>query len=223
MPITIGGLGLGALGTGVNLFNSYAARKRAQQQLDQLRNTPIPQYSATPELRSFYSQSLNDVNNPQGISGGERAAFRNDVNNTLNTQYRNAVNTSGGNMSRFIRNALNPSLVNASNRLAAMDLSTRRANRQSGLARQQTGAMAYQNINDRNIAAQQMRQQLIAQALGGSVAQQNANIAGAYNNFANLGFTTAGYGLSRPRGRTPLNVSFAPPTEYSDEYLLNQP
>jgi len=109
MPVTVG-LVTGAVGTGLNLYNSYNERQRAKDQLGQLRNTPMELYSATPELMNYYSRATNDATNPQGLSAGEKAAYNSNVAGNINTVYRNAVNTSGGQLGRYLSNAFNPAI-----------------------------------------------------------------------------------------------------------------
>jgi hypothetical protein len=197
MPITVGlvGAGVGAIGTGINLYNSYDQRKRAQNQLNKLQNTPIEQYAAAPELRSFYGTALNDAQNPMGYSAAQRSKYFGDINNRINTVQSNAIRQSGGNLSRYLSNALNAGTVGDINSFYAQDAGLRMNNRNNALNRQYGAIGQFQNINNMNVAAKNRRQELIAQALGGSIAQQNQNIAGAYNNFANAGYTAAGYAL----------------------------
>lgn len=196
MPLTIGGAVLGIAGEGLNLWNSYDAKDKAQKQLNDLNNQPIPQYTASPYLQQYYSTATNDAANPRGFTGGQRTNFSQNLADNTNTIFKNAVNTSGGNLSKYIMSALNNQNTKAYNNFAAQDASLAMQNRNSALGRQGMAVNQLQNIQDRNTQAKLMRQQLIAQALGGSISQQNSNIAGAYNNIGSLGFTAAGYGLA---------------------------
>lgn len=197
MPVTLGviGLGVGAVGTGVNLYNSYQERKAAKEQLEALRNTPMEQYSATPELLNYYGQAVNESNNARGISGGERSVYNANVAGNINTYLTNAKNTSGGNLYKYLSSGISPQIVSGANQLVSQDQSIKRGNRQSALSRTGVGINYLQNISNQNVAAKNRRQELIAQALGGGIAQQNQNIAGGYNNLANAGFYLAGKGL----------------------------
>lgn len=196
MPLTIGGLAVGAIGTGINLYNSDKDREAAQDQLNDLRNTPIEQYSADPRLNDYYSRATNDVNNPQGFTGAQKSGFNANLNNQTNTIFRNATGTSGGNLSKYISAAIGNQKLGSINEFAGRDASLALENKNRAYGRQFGAINQFQDISNRNVAAKNYRQQLIAQALGGSIAQQNQNIAGAISNLAGAGFGVAGMGLS---------------------------
>lgn len=209
MPITIGGAAVGLIGEGVNLYNNYDARGKAQAQLNAMQGQQPEQYAATPQLQHYYSGAINDATNPQGYTGGQRANFNYTLANNNNTVFKNATATSGGNISKYISAALNTKSLGAINDFASRDAALKMANRNSALGRQYGAVGQFQDISNKNVAAKNYRQQLIAQALGGAISQQNQNIAGAYNNFSNAGFTAAGYGLSglinKPKAPAPVN------------------
>lgn len=197
MPLTIGlvGAGVGAIGTGVNLYNSYQERKRAQRQLNDLKNTPFEEYTTDPRYNQYYSNATNEAANAMGFTGGQKTNFTNMLNNNNNTVFANATRGSGGNLSRYISSALNANNVGAINNFVAQDAQLRLQNKNNALNRQGIALSQFQNTRNQNTAAKNARLQMLAQMAGAGIAQQNQNIAGAYNNFANLGFITAGYGL----------------------------
>lgn len=201
MPVSIGGLALGAVGTGVNLYNSYQERKRARRQLEELKKLPFEDYSVDPRYNQYYSNATNEAANAMGFTGGQKTNFMNMLANNNKTIFTNATRGSGGNLSRYISSALNANTIGAVNNFVAQDAQLQLQNRNNALNRQGMAIGQFQATRDRNTEAKNRRQEMIAQALGAGIAQQNQNIAGAYNNFANLGFTAAGYGLGGYTGR----------------------
>lgn len=177
MPAPAIGYGLaaiGAIGKGINYFNARKAEKEAQSALEAEEQIPYQQYAATGQLNQYYSDALNNTINPQGLTGGEKTTFQTGVDRTINTMASNASRGSGGNLSRYIMGALNPSVISANNQLVAQDAGIRRANQSSAYGRLGTAVNAFQGIKDRNTANEIQRKMMREQYLGQAVLQNKA-------------------------------------------------
>jgi hypothetical protein len=124
------------------------AAKEAEEKLKGMGGRP--QYKANPALLSYYSKNLSGVNNPQGYSAAEKAEFKNNVANTTNTQQNNAIRTSGGNLSRYIAAALNPTTVQANNTFAVNDARLKQSNYNTSMGRLYGAIQELQGIDNRN-------------------------------------------------------------------------
>ena len=171
--IGVGGLAIGATSKIVNYFQAEQNKTDAKNKLGELQNQPLPQYSVSPELAKYHSLNLSGVNNPQGLSEGEKSAFNQNVTNNVNTQMYNATNTAGGNLAKYIHNALNPASVSSSNQLVGQDQQIKRANYNAALGRLGQSTSAIQGIGDRNINNAFNRRTMIEQGLGGAISQNN--------------------------------------------------
>lgn len=209
MPISLGIAGAElAFDVGTKLYNNYESGKNkdaAQVKLDALNNTPLPQETADPSLLRYYAMNLNGVNNPQGISAGEKAQFNQNVANNVNTQNYNATNTSGGNLSRYIHNALQPSIINSSNQLVTQDQGVKRANYNASMGRLGGAVNQLQGISNTNARNAWQRRMMIEQALGGAI---NSNNAYQMNTLNNLGSDIGGAALKYGSGSTGKFGSF---------------
>lgn len=197
MPLIVSGVALAAK-LGTDIYRGVQAnkeRKKAQSQLDKLAKTPIPQYSVSPEVQSYYSQAASEAANPQGFSGAETAAFNQNVARNTNTQYANAVNRAGGQASQYIANLLNMNNLNAYNQFAAQGEGIRRGNRQAAFGRQAQGMSQIQNVNNMNTQSQLQRRLMVEQALGGTIAQQKQNIDNMWKGIGDTAGNVGGFAL----------------------------
>lgn len=204
MPVTIAavGAGVGVASKGAELYMSYQARKDAERKLKRLGQNP-ENFSATPELTNYYTTATNDAQNAIGFLPSQKAAFDADLAKRNATIMYNAKGAAGGNLSKYLTPYLATSNGSSLNDFYAKDAEFMTRNRQAGRSRQGMAVNQFQNINDRNVDARNRRKELLAGILGQSISQQNQNIAGAYGDFANLGFTAAGYGLAGMAGAPP--------------------
>lgn len=169
IPLALGAAGL--IGKGVNYFGAMSDQRSAQNQLNNLSKQALPRFAANPALLNYYSRNLNMSNNPRGFSGAERSAFNSGIANTINTQASNANRMSGGNLSRYITNALNPAVVGAQNQFAAQDAQLARSQQNSALGRLGSAVSALQGIDNQNTQAELQRRLMTEQALGQSILQ----------------------------------------------------
>lgn len=178
MPLG-GGLSLGLataglVGKGINYLSVGSDRDKAQKLVDEISKTPLSQYTADPALLQYYSRNLNTANSPQGFTGGEKAAYQNNVATNINTQFKNANNTSGGNLGKFLNNAFTPSVVSGANTFASQDATLRRSNENAALGRLGSSVTALQSLKDKNVAQENQRILMAQQAAGQAVLQDKS-------------------------------------------------
>lgn len=195
--LTLGTVGVGEGLKAYNYYKSSQAEDKAQSALSDLAKQPYSKYFATPELMGYYSMARNGVANPLGLTGGEKTAYHNDVASNVGTMTRNAINTSGGGLSRFITNSLNPAIIAGSNNLVSQDAALKRQNKESSYARLGSAVSAIQGINDKNIEQELYRRMLKEQALGQSVLQQKGFQS---NTLDSIGSDLIGGGLMMGMG-----------------------
>ena len=121
MAMGITSLGLGAVSQGIGALNSYLDQREAEKQLAKLSSTPLPRYSTNPAISRIYGGAMRGVAQPQGFTGGQRAAFNQDIAQGLNAQYNNARSMGGGSLSRAISGSLAGNRLNAYNQMASQD------------------------------------------------------------------------------------------------------
>lgn len=171
----VGGISA-AVGVGTKIYDSYESsqkEKTAQGKLDALNQEALPQETVSPELAQYHQMALSGVQNPQGLTAGEKANYNQNVTNNVNTQAYNATNTSGGNLSRYIKMALQPSSIASANNLVGQDQSIKRQNVQAAYGRLGSSTSAIQGISNTNAQNLFRRRTMIEQALGGSIANQD--------------------------------------------------
>ena len=165
-----------ASGVGAKIYDEYQSsqkEKTAQGKLDALNQEALPQETVSPELAQYHQMALSGVQNPQGLTAGEKANYNQNVTNNVNTQAYNATNTSGGNLSRYIKMALQPSSIASANNLVGQDQSIKRQNVQAAYGRLGSSTSAIQGISNTNANNLFRRRTMIEQALGGSIANQD--------------------------------------------------
>lgn len=196
-PITLSllAMGLGTLSKGAGAAGSYFQQRKAQKQLDELGKKPLPMYSVNPAVARIYSGALGEVASPEGYTGAERNAFRQNIASGLNTQAYNARSMGGGSMSRAISGILSGNQLNQYNQFAAQDAALARQNRNAAFSRLMGAANTMQGISNQNtgmLANRRLRQE---ELLGQAIASQRAYRTNALNSLGS-DLTTAGtYGL----------------------------
>jgi hypothetical protein len=218
------GLGLGAIGTTVNMFRARKFLKEAQRDLKNLKANPASPFSVGPELRSYYNQSLNETRNPMGVSGAERNAFNQNIARQNNTVFNNAISMSGGSMATALRSSLNSAALNQVNNFAQFDAGQRRMNRQSAFNRLGISTNQMQRIRGQN-----EQYNIDAQAaLGDAIRIQRENISKGWSSLGRTGNQYAGYqmGMYSPQPQYinqtgsygMYGTNQAPPSEFNYQY-----
>lgn len=212
--MTLGGglsLGLaaaGAAGKAYNYFSVQKDREKSQALLDKLSNMPLADYTADPALMQYYSRNLSMATNPQGLTGGEKAAYRSNVATDINTQFSNANRMSGGGLGKYISSALTPSVVSGENALVGQDATLRRNQENVAMGRLGTTVSALQNLKNMNVQMQNQRLLMAQQAAAQSVLQnkgfQQQDIEGLSSDLLGAGLMMGMGGGSLPGGFSKL-------------------
>jgi len=201
-PITLSllSMGLGTASKAAGAVGSYFQQRKAQKQLDALGRQPLPMYSVNPAVARIYSGALGEVASPEGYTGAERNAFRQNIASGLNTQAANARSMGGGSMSRAISGVLSGNQLNQYNQFAAQDAALARQNRNAAFSRLMGAANTMQGISNQNtgmLANRRLRQE---ELLGQAIASQRAYRTNALNSIGS-DLTTAGtYGIMSEGG-----------------------
>lgn len=174
MPVTASLVAAG-VGTAIKAGQAIGAGIRARKLRRAARKLGDAQYSATPQLLSYYDQALQETNNPQGLSQGEIGAAKQGIAGMTTGNIRNAQRLGGGNISSQINAALNNANVISATNLAGQDAQLRRQNRMAAFNRLGTGMSALQGINDRNVGLKLEKIRALGKAI--SDARMTANNA----------------------------------------------
>jgi hypothetical protein len=163
------GFGLGAIQTGVGLY-----------QLNKLSKTPQPQYTAT--AGTLAANQRAQQNAQMGYTPSQAAAFKANMGTALNTQFANQRNLAGGNLAGALGARGTAQKLQAMNQFAASD-----AEKQMGNIRyadEQTAGL--QRMQNMNTEAAMRRRLMTEQALGAAVQQGTVNMAGAFDTGASF-------------------------------------
>lgn len=170
---------------GIDMYNSSQKEDAAKAKLDALNQEALPQETVSPELAQYHQMALSGVQNPQGLTAGEKANYNQNVTNNVNTQAYNATNTSGGNLSRYIKMALQPSSIASANNLVGQDQSIKRQNVQAAYGRLGSSTSAIQGISNTNAQNLFRRRTMTEQALGGAISSQDRYQAETMDSMGN--------------------------------------
>ena len=207
------GLIAAGIGLGGKLYNSYQANKsekEANNKLKDLQNEALPQFGADPTLLNYYTRNLSNVNNPQGLSEGEKNAYNQNVTNATNTAINNATGVSGGNLSKYISNSYNPSIVSGQNQLVGQDARLKQSNYNTAMGHVGTAVNAFQGMKDRNTQNAWTRRMMIEQALGNSVLQNKKIQTDTVDSLSNTALGLGGNLIGGNMGGA--KVAGTPPT-----------
>lgn len=180
LPLAIGSLLLGGLQAGIG-----------GMALNQLNQTPIPNFGITPEQQNSYGRAQTRAG--YGYSPEQRADYMGNVAGRNAQVYNNAIKLSGGNLSGALARGIQSSALRDYSTFAANDAQLQQNNIRYA---DQRGDMI---TNQRNMATNQNIQNRIRQeqAFGGALQSGLNNIAGAANFFAmNGGFNQLGNGTN---------------------------
>ncbi len=100
------------------IINSAIQKKKAENELAKLQH---PNYTVSPELQDAYSKSLEM--SKYGYSPSQRASFRSNVGQDINTQTANALAVGGGQLGRTINRMGQVAKLGAENKFAFDDAS----------------------------------------------------------------------------------------------------
>lgn len=157
-----------------------------------LRKLGDPQYSATPQLLSYYDKALQESVNPRGLSQESIGAANQGIAAMTTGNIRNAQRLGGGNISSQINAALNTANVDAATRLAERDALMRNQNRLNAISRVGQTTNTLQGIENMNTGLKLEKIRALGKA--GSDARMTANYA--LGDLGNSLISTGAMGLS---------------------------
>jgi hypothetical protein len=158
------GFGLGAIQTGVGLY-----------QLNKLSKTPQPEYKAS--AGTLAANQRAQQNSQMGYSPSQAAAFKANMGTALNTQFANQRNLAGGNLAGALGARGTAQKLQAMNQFAVGDADRQMQNIR--YADEQTSKL--QNLQNMNTEAAMRRRMMTEQALGAAVQQGTVNMAGSFD------------------------------------------
>lgn len=92
---------------------------RAMRELKELQQTPRPNYEISPELQGSFNRAEQRAQ--MGFTPTQTQAFNQNLSQTLNADFANARNMSGGGLAQALMSRLMGNRLNALNRFAADD------------------------------------------------------------------------------------------------------
>lgn len=158
---------------------------KGSSQLRDLHRQPVAQYGEDPEMAA--SRIRADQNSQYGFSPAEKAGFRKNIAEDINTQSQNALNLGGGQLGRVIA---------GQGKINEMKGEADFANRDAALHRQNIQyadkfSQQLQNLHNMNIA-QQLKTRLMAeQSLGNAIKTGSENLVNAASGGLTLGIGEA--------------------------------
>lgn len=182
------GIGLQAIGTGINLYRSNKFLNEAERQLRDLENNPIEPYKASTQLNTAYAAARAGASAPRGMSMEDVNRFMINQARNENTALANANKMGGG---RGNLSILNAGLSGMSSDLASKSAAIAQQNRLADANRAASLSGTYQSLSNMNANANMQAQA----AYGRAIQQQRQNISNAWGSFANMGGMMLGYGM----------------------------
>ena len=135
----------------------------------------LPEYTPNAATQQAYSDAAARAK--FGYSPEQVSAFNANVGRTLNADYQNAINMSGGSLAQAMVNRNTGQRLNAFNQFAASDAQLQQANMRY---RDQTN-QPIQQMQNQNTAYAMRRREMLEQAYGGAIKSGLTNIAGSFN------------------------------------------
>lgn len=108
--------------TGIGIFE----KSKADKALNELSNTPYPEFQLTPQLSNAYARSEQMAK--QGFSGAETGAFNQKLAQQGNLAYQRGVNIAGGGQAQALNAGINAMQLPALNQFAGQDAMLHRQN-----------------------------------------------------------------------------------------------
>lgn len=163
------GFGLGAIQTGVGLY-----------QLNKLSKTPQPEYTAS--AGTLAANQRAQQNAQMGYSPSQTAAFKANMGTALNTQFANQRNLAGGGLAGALGARGTAQKLQAMNQFAVGDADRQMQNIR--YADDQTAGL--QRMQNMNTEAAMRRRLMTEQALGAAVQQGTVNMANSFDTGASF-------------------------------------
>lgn len=190
--------GIGAGTAAINLGRSIYKSSKANKALGELNKTAFPEISVSPELQSAYTGAQSSAK--YGFSPEETASFNQQLARSQNTQFQQAKDIGGGQLSGTINKMNNIENIGAINTFAAKGAGLKLEKQQHAddLA---LNIQSIKNRNDEQKIAQRVR---LEQAYGGAKQQQQENINQAIGGIGAIGAQAASsYAKQRAERRNP--------------------
>lgn len=143
--------------------------------INQLNNTPYPQYTLNPALSNAYGRS--DQMAKQGFTGAETGAFKQNLAQGSNLAYQRGISLGGGGMAQALNAGINANKTQALNQFAGQD-----------------AALHRQNIKYSDTLAQALQHQSNLETQN-EIARRNA-LEQSYGKAAQTGLSNIGSGLN---------------------------
>jgi hypothetical protein len=144
--------------------------------MQQLNKQAFPEYSATADLQKAKSRSGQFAQ--MGYSPEQRNTFMQDMARIGNEDYINAINMSGGNLSRALGARRSAMRFNALNQFAQGDA----AQRMSNIRYDDSMTDKIQRLQDMNTQVKLNRRMALEQAYGGAIKSGTENIVNSFDS-----------------------------------------
>jgi hypothetical protein len=144
--------------------------------MKQLEKQAFPEYSATADLQKAKSRSGQFAQ--MGYSPEQRNTFMQDMARIGNEDYINAINMSGGNLSRALGARRSAMRFNALNQFAQGDA----AQRMSNIRYDDSMTDKIQRLQDMNTQVKLNRRMALEQAYGGAIKSGTENIVNSFDS-----------------------------------------
>jgi hypothetical protein len=178
---TFGGANL--VGLGIGVFQSILGAKG----LNDLKKQPDPNYSVSPELQKAYSQSEQDSH--IGMTGAEKAAYQQNLNQGAASNLYSGVGMAGGNLGNALQAGINSQELGSYAKMAAYDADIHRKNIMQ--YQEMAGAMQQQKnlIDQQKIIRRHQIESAYANTLTSGLQNigKSANLGGVFGNELNTG------------------------------------
>jgi len=166
---------------------------KGNKEMSKLHKQAVPQFGETPAMAASRARAEDLAQG--GFTGAEKAGFRKNIAEDINTQSRKALDIGGGSLGRVISGMGKINTMGAESRFAQQDAELHRNN----IRYADTFSQKLQNIADMNID-QQLRQRMMAeQALGGAVKAGTENLTGGLSTGLALGLKTDSTGSKKEK------------------------
>lgn len=159
---------------GSGLLSLYETIK-GQSDLNKLNSQPAPQFTETPEMMA--SRQRADHLAQAGFTPAEKAGFRKNVAEDINTKTSNALSLGGGSLAKTIGGIGKIDENTAENKFATSDAALHRQN----IHYADKFSEALQALSDRNISEQTKERLMAEERLGGAVQTGLSGLASTAN------------------------------------------
>lgn len=186
MALALASLALGAVQTGVGLYQASQAEDPEQVQ-------------ETAEMKAARARAREMAKS--GFTPEEKAAFKQSLAASGNTAFRRAVDMGGGNLAAAIRAGINSQQLGAQNQFAGQDAQLKRSN----IAQSNSLEQGYQALKNQQVAQQNQLAQQQNAAASQSINSGMGNMVGALNLSQALKYNPSGVnGAQTPTTQTPF-------------------